>query len=239
MQATTNNKLHPLLVAAAVSLTVFSAVGVAALTGLLPNSKGSPASGLETPVAAIPAEVAKPVEPAIAHPVETSQPKPVAKPAAKPKVQKAPAQPVVYRDFDDAPRVAQAPAQAPSMQPAPAVETPKPVPAGQLGIVESVREVSVAGKTQGIGAAGGVGIGAILGNKIGESTGNKGLVTVIGAVGGGVLGNEIEKRQRETKQWEISVRFDDGSMKTLTSPSQPYWNAGDRVRMLDGKLQPA
>lgn len=222
MQATTNNKLHPLLVAAAVSLTVFSAVGVAALTGLLPNSKGSPASALETPVAAIPAEVAKPVEPAIAHPVEAPQPKPVAKPK---KVQKAPAHPIVYKDYDDAPRVAQA-------------ETPKPVPAGQLGVVESVREVSVAGKTQGIGAAGGVGIGAILGNKIGESTGNKGLVTVIGAVGGGMLGNEIEKRQRETKQWEISVRFDDGSTKTLQSASQPYWHAGDRVRFVDGKLQP-
>ena len=231
MQGTTNNKLHPLLVAAAVSLTVFSAVGIAALTGLLPNSKGSPASALETPVAALPAEVAKPVEPAIAHPVEAVQPKPVAKPK---KVQKAPTQPIVYRDFDDAPRVAQAPA----MQPAPAVETPKPIPAGQLGMVESVREVGVPGKTQGIGAAGGVGIGAILGNKIGESTGNKGLITVIGAVGGGVLGNEIEKRQRETKQWEISVRFDDGSTKTLSSPSRPYWNAGDRVRMLDGKLQP-
>jgi outer membrane lipoprotein SlyB len=227
MEATTNKqRLHPLLVAAAISVTVFSAAGVAAITGLIPNSKSSTEA---SPVAALTPEVVKPIEPAIAHPVE--QPKPVAKPK---KAQKAPAQPVVYRDYDDAPRVA----QAPVMQPAPAMETPKPVVHGQLGIVESVREVTVQGKTQGIGAAGGVGIGAILGNKVGESTGNKGLATVIGAVGGGVLGNEIEKRQRETKQWEISVRFDDGTTKTLTSPSQPFWNAGDRVRMLDGRLQP-
>jgi outer membrane lipoprotein SlyB len=231
MEATTNKqRLHPLLVAAAISVTVFSAAGVAAITGLIPNSKSSTES---SPAAALAPEVIKPVEPAISHPIEqpAAAPKPVAKPK---KVQKAPSQPVVYRDYDEAPRVS----QAPVMQPAPVVETPKPVPAGQLGIVESVREVTVQGKTQGIGAAGGVGIGAILGNKIGESTGNKGLATVIGAVGGGVLGNEIEKRQRETKQWEIDVRLDNGTTKTLTSPSQPYWNAGDRVRFLDGKLQP-
>ena len=34
---TNTKRLHPLLLVAAVSLTVFSAVGVAALTGLLPS----------------------------------------------------------------------------------------------------------------------------------------------------------------------------------------------------------
>jgi len=230
MQATTNNRLHPLLVAAAISLTVFSAVGVAALTGLLPNSKGQTQTTVGTPLASLPQDVVKPVAPVIAHPVQP------AKPVAKPKkpAQKAVAEPVVYREFGEEVPVA----QAPTMQPAPAVQTPKAVPAGQLGYVESVREVAVAGKTQGIGAAGGVGIGAILGNKVGESTGNKGLATVLGAVGGGIVGNEIEKRQRETKQWEISVRLDNGTTKTVTSPSQPFWNAGDRVRVLDGRLQP-
>jgi outer membrane lipoprotein SlyB len=231
MEATTNKQpLHPLLVAAAISVTVFSAVGVAAITGLIPHSKSSAEAA---PVAVLAPEAAKPVEPAISHPVEPAvQPRPAAKPR---KVQKAaPQQPVVYREFGEEARVA----QAPVMQPAPVVELPKPVVAGQLGIVESVREVSVPGKTQGVGAAGGVGVGAILGNKIGENTGNKGLATVLGAIGGGIIGNEIEKRSRETRQWEISVRFDDGSMKTLTSPSQPYWHAGDRVRFLDGRLQP-
>lgn len=224
MEATTNKqRLHPLLVAAAISVTVFSAVGVAAVTGLIPSSKSSTEAA---PIAALTPEVAKPIEPAIAHPVE--QPRPAAKPK---KVQKAPSQPIVYRDYDEV-------AQAPAMQPAPAIETPKTAAKGQLGYVESVREVTVQGKTQGIGAAGGVGIGAILGNKVGESTGNKGLATVIGAVGGGVLGNEIEKRQRETRQWEIGVRLDNGTTKTLTSPSQPFWNAGDRVRYVDGRLQP-
>jgi len=34
------------------------------------------------------------------------------------------------------------------------------------------------------------------------------------------------------------VRLDDGSHQTLSSPSLPYWHAGDRVRFLDGRLQP-
>ena len=37
----TKTRLHPLLTVAAVSLTVFSAIGIAALTGVLPHSSGS------------------------------------------------------------------------------------------------------------------------------------------------------------------------------------------------------
>ena len=50
----TTSRLHPLLTAAAISVTVFSAVGVGALTGLLPNSIGS--SQREEVVSALPAE---------------------------------------------------------------------------------------------------------------------------------------------------------------------------------------
>ena len=60
-------RLHPLLTAAAISITVFSAVGVAALTGLVPASIGSAKT---EPVL----EVPKPVEPAITHPVPAAVP---------------------------------------------------------------------------------------------------------------------------------------------------------------------
>jgi outer membrane lipoprotein SlyB len=85
----TNTRLHPLLTAAAISITVFSAVGVATLTGLMPPTIGSqkPETSLEAPP-----EVAKSIEPAITHPVQT--PKPVQK---KP-VARAVSTPVVYND---------------------------------------------------------------------------------------------------------------------------------------------
>ena len=56
--------------------------------------------------------------------------------------------------------------------------------------------------------------------------------------GGALAGNRIEKDATATKQWEVSVRLDDGSTRTLSSDVLPYWHAGDRVRFLDGRLQP-
>jgi hypothetical protein len=34
------------------------------------------------------------------------------------------------------------------------------------------------------------------------------------------------------------VRFDDGSRRTVSSDVQPSWHAGDRVRLVNDKLQP-
>ena len=53
-----------------------------------------------------------------------------------------------------------------------------------------------------------------------------------------LLGNHIEKQTRATKHWEMTVRFDDGTTQTITSQAAPFWHQGDRVRLLDGKLQP-
>src|SRR5829696_3527652 len=105
----TNTKtLHPLLTAAAVSLTVFSAVGVAALTGLIPHSKGSAKDA--TPVAAVAVEA-----PAIkSEPIPAPQAAPAPKPAKKPVVRHTtpaapvkPAESVAYNEFPPTP-VAQA-----------------------------------------------------------------------------------------------------------------------------------
>lgn len=210
---TTATRLHPLLTIAAISVTVLSAVGVASLTGMIPASKGQD-NALE-----LPNEVTKPLEPAISHPVTKPAPKKVVARQPAPKL----AEPVV----------AQAP--APVLTPS-AAETPKPqVLPGQLAIVESVREVKEPGDAKGIGAVAGGVLGGVLGNKLGKG---KGLVTVLGAAGGAVAGHQIEKHARADKRWETAVRLDDGSQQTVSSDAQPAWNAGDRVRLLDGKLLP-
>jgi uncharacterized protein YcfJ len=215
---TTTTRLHPLLTIAAISLTLLSAVGIASLTGMIPASKGQE-NALE-----LPKEVIKPIEPAISHPVtKPAAPKPVARRAA-PK----PVEPAVYREFAEAaPVFAQTP---------PAVEVPKPQPLpGQLAIVESVREVKEPGDAKGLGAVAGGVVGGVLGNKLGKG---KGLVTILGAAGGAFAGHQIEKQARADKRWEIAVRLDDGSQRTLSSDVQPAWHAGERVRLLDDKLLP-
>src|SRR5437773_12088690 len=211
METISKPRLHPLLTAAAISVTVFSAAGVAALTGLLPHSLGS-SKEAEPVVAASPP----------AMPAAAPQATPVVKPrpihrAAKPQ----PAQPV---------QIAAA---------APIAQAPQPaVPAGVFGTVESVKEVTTPGDgSSGVGAIGGGIAGAVIGNQFGHGSGRS-IMTVLGAAGGALAGKEIEKQHNATKRWDVTVRMDDGSYHTLPSPSLPYWHAGDRVRFLDGKLQP-
>lgn len=53
----TSNRIHPLLATAAVSVTLVSLVGIAAITGVLPSSHGSPADAVQQigAVASLPA----------------------------------------------------------------------------------------------------------------------------------------------------------------------------------------
>jgi outer membrane lipoprotein SlyB len=245
--STTKSGLHPLITAAAISVTVFSAVGIGAMTGLLPHSFGStkeaaPAAQLSTapaqvapeaaPIAAAPAVDASGMPPASA--ASTPAPAPVRKPAKKHVVAHAttPPAPVANADFGTPPPPPPSVAQAP-------VEAPKPVPAGVLGVVESVREVSTPAKaSNGVGPIAGGIAGAVLGNQVGHGMGRN-VATVLGAAAGAFGGKEIEKQARATKSWEISVRLDDGSHQTISSTTAPFWHGGERVRYLDGRLTPA
>ena len=63
-------------------------------------------------------------------------------------------------------------------------------------------------------------------------------LAVLGAGAGILAGKAVEQKVRATKQWEITVALDKGGTQTVTSESEPGWHAGDRVRLIDGKLQP-
>ena len=103
------------------------------------------------------------------------------------------------------------------------------------GTVESVREVRVAGgQPSGVGAVAGGVIGGVLGNQIGRG-GGRVLGTIAGAIGGGFAGNEIEKRTHTATRYEITVRVDDGSVRTFTRNAATY-HVGERVRLNDGQL---
>jgi outer membrane lipoprotein SlyB len=87
-------------------------------------------------------------------------------------------------------------------------------------VIDSYDAVQVQGQTNGVGAvAGGVG-GAVLGSQIAGHH-NKTLGGVIGAVGGGLLGNAIEKHERTSTAYDVHVRMDDGSMRTIRQTTQP------------------
>jgi outer membrane lipoprotein SlyB len=104
------------------------------------------------------------------------------------------------------------------------------------GQIESVREVVTRGEGTGLGAVGGAVVGGAIGNQVGAGRG-KDLATVAGAVGGAVAGNEIEKRAKSTKSFEITVRLDDGSSRVINEANQPMWRPGDQVKVTNGAIQ--
>jgi outer membrane lipoprotein SlyB len=214
----TNSRLHPLLTAAAISVTVFSAVGVAALTGIVPHTFSSQKDLAPLQISQ---EVAKPVEPTIDQP---TPPVATPKPAHK--------KPVAHAVMLPPPPAA--------MPPVAQVETPKPmVQPGNLATIQAVREVKDPGQHTGLGPIAGGVAGAVLGDQIGGKGNTRKVVTVLGALGGAFAGREIEKQARATKHWEIDVRRDDGLQETVRSDVAPAFQPSQRVRIVDGSLQPA
>jgi outer membrane lipoprotein SlyB len=104
------------------------------------------------------------------------------------------------------------------------------------GVIESVRSVTRKGQGTGLGAVAGGVVGAAVGNQIGKGNGRSAM-TVLGAVGGGLAGNEIEKRSRSVTVHEVRVRMDDGSLRTIEQAEPPH--AGDRVVVQGNVLKPA
>jgi outer membrane lipoprotein SlyB len=129
-------------------------------------------------------------------------------------------------------RVAAAPQVAPAPPPAPAI-APRCL---DCGVVEAVQEVEVKGEGTGAGAVAGGVAGAVIGNQVGSKK-NRTATRIIGAVGGAVLGNAVEKNVRTTKRYDITVRMEDGTLRTLSQPQAPAWRPGDKVRVVNDALQ--
>ncbi len=106
----------------------------------------------------------------------------------------------------------------------------------ECGVVESVREIDAKGLGSGLGAVGGGVLGGLLGNQVGAGRG-KDVMTVVGVVGGAVAGNEVEKRVKATKSYEVTVRLNNGSSRVISEASLPAWRPGDKVKIIDGTIR--
>ena len=106
----------------------------------------------------------------------------------------------------------------------------------ECGVIESVREVDAKGKGSGLGAVGGGVLGGLLGNQVGGGRGQD-VMTVVGVVGGALAGNEVEKRVKTTKSYEVTVRMSNGTSRVIGTASAPNWHTGDRVKVVNGAIQ--
>lgn len=106
----------------------------------------------------------------------------------------------------------------------------QPVKCPDCGAVESVNLVKDA---SGLGAAAGAVAGGLLGNQVGKGKGRT-LATIAGAVGGGVAGHYGEKYLR--KRWDVVVKLEDGTHKTVSYDQEPGFAVGDKVKVVDNGL---
>jgi outer membrane lipoprotein SlyB len=113
---------------------------------------------------------------------------------------------------------------------------PARVTCATCGTVESVTAVEVEGAGSGAGAIAGGVLGAVVGNQVGGGDG-KTLATILGAVGGGMAGNSVEKKMKKITQFDVTVRMEDGSRRTLRQATAPA--VGSAVVVNGDSLQPA
>ena len=187
------SRTHPILIAAGVAVLLFSLLGAAALTGVLPIGN------------------TKPAEPAA---VAQSAPAPAAvAPRKQTTAQAAPAKPAPSRGIFAA-------------------------PCPNCGVIDAIQPYEVKGKTSGVGAVAGGVAGGLLGNQFGKGA-TRSVLTVGGAAGGAFAGDAIEGQMKKHTAWRVTVRLEDGSVRTLSQEAQPPFAVGDRVRINGSSLERA
>lgn len=249
--------LHPLVGIAAASVTLLSAVGIASMLGWLPYRAAAPNdTATLAPLAAVstttttatattttapppavttaptpPAPIRKvekkkapPSEESVTHKVTSTWSAPRATSSENARPMPPPAYTGVPPDYAEPPQVAY-------------TAPPAPPPCRDCGSIEEIRQITHAGKGSGLGATTGAIVGGAIGSNFGKGHGRT-LVSILGAVGGGVLGNEIEKKGRSQTAYQIGVRMQNGELRQIETATEPVWRVGDPVRISDDNIVP-
>ena len=108
---------------------------------------------------------------------------------------------------------------------------------GNCGTVAAVEPMRHKDKHLGAGTAIGAIAGGVLGNQVGKGDGRT-AATVGGAVAGGAIGHQVEKNNRDDDEgWRFSVDMDNGRQVTVTQRDNPDIRSGDRVRVHNGRIE--
>ncbi|MBE0622649.1 MAG: glycine zipper 2TM domain-containing protein [Burkholderiales bacterium] len=103
----------------------------------------------------------------------------------------------------------------------------------RMGVVESVRQVTIEGSKSGVGTIAGGVVGGVAGSNVGGGKGST-IGTILGAVAGGVAGSAIEQGVTKKQGLEITVKLDNGQLRAITQDADESFRPGDRVRLLSG-----
>lgn len=104
----------------------------------------------------------------------------------------------------------------------------------RMGVVDSVREVTIDGGRSGVGTLTGAALGGLAGSSVGGGRGST-ATGIVGAVVGGIIGNNVESNANTRKGLEITVRLDNGDLKAITQDADETFRPGERVRLLSDR----
>lgn len=108
----------------------------------------------------------------------------------------------------------------------------------EYGRVEAVSPVVIEGTQSGVGQLPGAIVGGIAGSAVGEGKGQE-IFTVLGALGGAVLGSTIEENVTRAQGLELTLKMDSGKTLSIVQEVERVdaFQVGQRVRVLtQGRL---
>lgn len=130
-----------------------------------------------------------------------------------------------------------APGHAPPGAPPGATAPPPPAACVDCGQVIDIRTLRTEGDSSGVGAVAGGVLGGVVGHQVGAGRGKEAL-TVLGAIGGALGGNQVEKQVKARTQYLVDVRMADGSTRTIAQATPPQLAAGEPVRVAGNSVVP-
>lgn len=127
-------------------------------------------------------------------------------------------------------------ASAQAAEPAPRLQTvadrrAQPVPR-HIGRITAIEPITESRRNSGAGAVIGGVAGGVLGHQIGDG-GGRTAATVIGAAGGALAGNQVEKHRKADRVvgYHVTVRMQEGGTRTVRVDSRDGLDVGERVRV--------
>lgn len=252
------HKTHPMLIIAAVAVTLCAGVGIAVMTGVIPSANSSASPKLESSTPPIPTAMgasammgsagfnaASEAAPWSANTEKQAETKPSTSANSSNTNTKVSTQAVRKSSSTNT----HAPSQTPIpvfAQNNPSAQTESVASFGSAaptvvtncrscGSVDSINTIVKQGEGSGAGAVLGGVLGGVLGHQVGNGRG-KDLATVAGAVGGAVLGNSVEKNAKTANSYDVRVRMEDGTFLTVRYQTEPGLRVGDKVRVEDGRI---
>ncbi|MBN3853141.1 glycine zipper 2TM domain-containing protein [Paraburkholderia sp. Ac-20340] len=226
---TPNRRIHPLVATAAGAVIVASLAATAAITGVFPKASSNAEQSAQSQTGQTTVMASQPV-------VDSTRPATAATNAQYAQ-NTAPTQQPTEAQQQQVPAAAQ-PQYGQQQQQYAQQAQPQQAACASCGVIEGISATRTEGHGTGIGAVGGAVAGGVVGNQFGAGNGRTAM-TLLGALGGGLAGNSVEKHLRSTTAYSVRVRMDTGKTRYFTYHEAPPFQQGQRVRIEHGALEAA